>query len=260
MQQGVVYKSVFGCWMLSFFASMSTVEAVEYSNPWVLPQAPMVEDSRLDKKQPSPSPSPASQPKVWRFVTPEILDSLKQQQIQMQLMPGQIVPEQHRVQPSGSCPVVPNEQSVLQPQFVPGSGLMPQSSYYRGQSMMPSQMPSMAPSNMPYGMNNSNPVYDSPAVSPWGQGADVLYRGESFPTSFPGSVPSALGGKYPGMTQQAYPLVPSEALGGLLPIPVSPTVEDSYQHENLLETENMGKGKLENVFNPFTFLPGDSPR
>ena len=271
MQQGIIYKSVIGCWMLSFFASMPTAVAVEYSNPWVLPQAPMTEDwqqsdGQIETKQ-QPPQAPASQPKVWRFVTPEILDSLKQQQTQMQLMPGQIVPGQRRrVEPSGSCPVPPNEQPALQPQFVvPGSGLMPQSSYYRGQSMMPAYAPSVAPSGMPYGMNNPNPVYDSPAVSPWGQGADVLYRGESVPNSFPGSVPSDLDGRFPGMTQGAYPWVPNEAMGGLLPIPVPSSIEDSYQREiprvtDITNPGNIEKGKVENVFNPFTFLPGETPR
>ena len=271
MQQKIIYKSIIGCWMLSLFASVSTAVAVEYSNPWALPQAPMDKDwrqtdERHDKKQ--SSPSPAKQSKVWRFVTPEILDSLKQQQMQMQLMPGQIVPEQHRVEPSGSCPVVPKKPTLL-PQFVPRSGLMPQSSYFSGQPTMPSrlpaQMPSVAPSDMHFGMNNTNPMFDSPAVSPWGRGADVLYRGESFPNTFPGSVPSALEGDFPGDSQRDYPWVPNEALGGLLPIPVSPSVADSYQREmpeirGSKSPRINEKGKVDNVFNPFTFLPGDSLR
>ena len=118
----------------------------------------------------------------------------------------------------------------------------------------------MTPSAMPQGLNNTNPAYDSPAVSPWGQGADVLYRGESLPNSLPGSVPSSLGGQFPGMSQQAYPWVPNEALGGLLPIPVSPTIRDSYKREDQHVAEEpankkVEKSNVENIFNPFTFLP-----
>jgi len=272
MPQGIIYKSVIGCWMLSLLASASAVVAAEGSNPWLLPQAPMSDDwqqtggQRDSKQQPS---SPASQAKVWRFVTPEILDSIKHQQMQMQMMPGQIVPRQRRVEPSGSCPVIPEEKPVFQPQFVPGTGLMPQSSYYSGQpvysrqAVMPSQMPAVAPSAMHQGMNNTNPMYDTPAVSPWGQGADVLYRGESFPNSIPGSVPSVLEGKFPGVSQQAYPWVPSEAMGGLLPIPVSPTIQDSYEPEDQHVIEQSAdkkveKSNVEDVFNPFTFLPMES--
>ena len=263
MPQGIIYKSVVGCWMLSLFASMSTAVAAEGSNPWALPQAPVSDDlqqpdEQLDRKQ--PSLPPASQPKVWRFVTPEILDSIKHQQMQMQMMPGQIVPGQRRIEPSGSCPVLPEAKPALQPPFVPGLGLMPQSSYYSGQPTMPLQMPAVSPSAMPQGMNNTNPAYDSPAVSPWGQGADVLYRGESLPNSLPGAVPSTLEGQFPGMSQQAFPWVPNEAFGGLLPIPVSPTIRDSYKREGQpgfdeSADKKVEKSNVENVFNPYTFLP-----
>ncbi|VAW55273.1 hypothetical protein MNBD_GAMMA05-2382 [hydrothermal vent metagenome] len=267
MQQGIIYKLVMGCWMLSMFAFASMAVAAERSNPWALSQAPMAEnwhqtDGQLDRKQ--LSPSPASQSKVWRFVTPEILDSLKHQQIQMQLMPGQIVLEQNRIEPAGSCPVLPKKPSIFQPQFVPGSGQMPRSSYFSGQEMIPSQMPSMVPSDLHYGMNNTNPVFDSSAVSPWDKGGGVLYRGESFPNSFSGPVPSVLDGKFPGMSQQTYPWVPNEALGGLLPISAPSSVE-GYQGETPTVTGNnssgnIEKGKVDNVFNPFTFLPDDGLR
>ncbi|PCJ87144.1 MAG: hypothetical protein COA54_06460 [Thiotrichaceae bacterium] len=257
--------------MLSSFASIAV--AVESSNPWALPQASMAEDWQQTDRQHNrkqSSPSNASQSKSWRFVTPEMLDSLKRQQTQMQLMPGQMMPEQHRVEPSGSCPVQSKDVSTLQPQLVPGFGPMLQSSYFSGQSAILPQMPAVAPSDMHYGMNNTNPMFDSPAVSPWGKGADVLYRGESFPNAFSGSAPSALGGKFPGMSQRAYPWVlneglPNEALGGLLPIPVPSSVEDSYQRETPVVTENkkpgnFEKGKVDKVFNPYAFLPGDSLR
>ena len=61
-----------------------------------------------------------------------------------------------------------------------------------------------------------NPVYDTPAVSPWGSGLDTLYRGNSFPW------------------------VPSEAIGGISPMPMTTFGEggsspDSDKAENRKE-------------------------
>ena len=79
-----------------------------------------------------------------------------------------------------------------------------------------------------YGSGNVNPLYDAPAVSPWGDGADVLYRGESFP------------------------LVPSEALGGFPPMHVPSTGMRNFKNS---DSEESGATYQNNVFNPFTFLP-----
>ena len=74
----------------------------------------------------------------FRFVTPEILESLKQQQTQNQL--------------------TPENKQPLKPQ----------------QSIQNYNYPALA-------MGLTNPLYDTPAVSPWSSGSDNLYGGESFP-------------------------------------------------------------------------------
>jgi len=240
--------------MLSLATSFSTVSAAERSNPWALPQAAMERGAQLNDEQ-SQGAVPKAQ-KLWRFVTPEALNSLKQQQIQMQLMPGHTDLNQSGAAPANSCSVQP-EPSLRQHPWMPRFGVAPQGSNMGGQTVLPS--------GMLYGMSANNPVYDSPAVSPWGNGADVLYRGESLPKSSPGSFPSTWGGEFPGMSSGSYPWVPNEALGGLLPIPVPSETVNSYQRERLDERGESGdkiveKTKIDKVFNPFTFLPGDSLR
>lgn len=125
------------------------------SNPWLLPE----------KQEPAPNyrPLPKYQSQQYqgdenkrqqyqgteinkygqgyRFVTPEILESLKQQQIQNQLMPGDR-----------------QNQKYIPRQYNQGNYGYPSNS-----------------------MRYSDPVYSSPVVSPWGSGPEVLYRGESFP-------------------------------------------------------------------------------
>lgn len=114
------------------------------------------------------------------FVTPDILESLKQQQTQTQLMPE-------------------NKQ---------GRGYKPQR-YGMGYYGYPS-----------YGMGYSDPIYGSPAISPWGSNPGLLYRGNSFS------------------------LVPDAALGGLPPINIPPLGQPS-------DTEQPEY----NVFDPFSLLP-----
>jgi hypothetical protein len=143
------------------------------------------------------------QPQTERFVTPEFLESLKQQQQQHQLMPE----NQPFRQPA------PRQYMQMQP----GSGLPGQGAY----------------SSPSYGAGPANPLYDSPAVSPWGDGSDVLYRGESFP------------------------MVPSEALGGFPPMHVPSSGMKNYKSSESgepIETDE------HNVFNPFTFLPNEGSR
>ena len=97
----------------------------------------------------------------------------------------------------------------------PGSGLPGQANY----------------SYLSYDAGSVNPLYDVPAVSPWGDGADVLYRGESFP------------------------MVPSEALGGFSPMYVPSFGMNNYKRNE--SGEPVGADKY-NVFNPFTFRPNRS--
>ena len=85
------------------------------------------------------------QPQVDRFVTPEFLESLKQQQKRYQIMPENR--QNHEYGPQGSI------------QRSPEPGLPGLNS--SGYSMF-------GPS---YGKGSVNPLYDTPAESPWGGGA-----------------------------------------------------------------------------------------
>jgi len=172
------------------------------SNPWVLPQAPEntpgFQRSPYDRYQQYPGNQADTQYPGYRFVTPEILESLKQQQMQMQQVPGNHSNHQYRLQPS--MPLQPGPGQPVQDYYgyPPGGG-----------------------------MGFSNPLYDAPAVSPWGNGPDVLYQGES------------------------YPWIPDAAIGGIPPIPVQPWTKNN-------ESRKLGNGSKQNennVFNPFIFGP-----
>ncbi len=152
------------------------------------------------------------QPRVDRFVTPEFLESLKQQQKMQQIMPENRQNREYEYGPQGSMQRSPEAR-------LPGLNGSGYSMY--------------GPS---YGKGSVNPLYDTPAASPWGGGADVLYQGESFP------------------------LVPSEAIGGFAPMHVPSfgiqRYPDNYFNEtNETDVERIKKPKENNVFNPFTFLP-----
>ncbi len=195
----------------------SVQKVAEGSNPWALPEN---QESRPGYQQPyeygqqyqrTPMdgadqqgqrdrsgqyrPSHQWQPQRDRFVTPSFLESLKKQQQQYQVMP------ENRHQQQG------------------------QHNPWRSDSSPPGQGSYSYPS---YGVGNVNPLYDSPAVSPWGDGADVLLRGESFP------------------------MVPSEALGGLPPMHVPSFGVNNYKNS---ESSQPGEAYEGTVFNPFTFIP-----
>lgn len=194
----------------------SMQKVAEQSNPWALPQTPQKQpEYRSQPYQEQPynqqhqqyqqapevtgaQPSHQWQPQTDRFVSPGFLESLKQQQQRYQVMPEnqryrQTAPRQYR-------PDLPGVS-------VPGQGGYGYPSY---------------------GAGSVNPLYDAPTVSPWGDGADVLYRGESFP------------------------MVPSEALGGLPPMHVPSFGVKNYGSSNPNEP---GEAEEYKVFNPFTFLP-----
>jgi hypothetical protein len=80
-----------------------------------------------------------------------------------------------------------------------------------------------------YGTGSANPLFDAPAVSPWGDGADVLYRGQSLP------------------------MVPNEAMGGFPPMHVPSFGMNTYKGA---EPGGPIGADESDVFNPFTFLPG----
>jgi len=249
--------------MLSLLLSSSvTLFAAEGSNPWA-PSWSMPTDNKQSKTKPSreglSKNTPLKMQPMWSFVTPELLDSLKQQQMQFQSMSSQLIPQmrpsQRRMVSSRSC----TEQSQplqVQPNLAAVT-IAPEVVNF-GRAEMPS-WPNMSSPAGSYRMND-NLVYDTPVVSPWGQGADVLYRGESFPKQVPGALPPALGGQFPGMVGESS-WVPNEAVGGLLPMPVSAAGLNEYKINKLDEVENVTKRKnsaVNNVFNPFTFLPGDN--
>jgi hypothetical protein len=217
MQYRIIFNKFTGSWVFSsFMVIATTVSADSYlaqqypqysqqnygsqpghrqTNPWLLPQTQ--EKSRdfqtfsnYQGRQPherqSPQESPADKQKQnFRFVTPEILESLKQQQTQSQLMPG---------------------------------------SEYHQQDMYPRSARGRY-GYSPYGQGYTDSIYDLPAVSPWGIGPDVLYRGQSY-------------------------WAPNEAIGGIPPIPVPTFDENRYQDE----LDNTESPKYD-VFNPFTLLP-----
>ena len=187
-------------------SSLYSVQNVaENSNPWALPEQRESQSgyqqpeyggqNRRDHSRGQYQPSHQWQPQRDRFVTPSFLESLKKQQQQYQVMPENRQYQQDDYNPWRS-----------------GSSLPGQGGY-----------------GFPlYGSGSVNPLYDAPAVSPWGNGADVLYRGQSFP------------------------MVPSEALGGLPRMHVPSFGMKNYENSKPDESSETYEG---NVFNPFTFLP-----
>ena len=119
------------------------------SNPWALPQTQQNNFDFRSGFQQQPydyyqqyRPAHQWQPQAERFVTPEFLESLKQQQKQHQLIPEnqqyhQPVPRQFMQKQRGAG--------------LPGQGIYSYPSYDAG---------------------SANPLYDAPAVSPWGNGTD----------------------------------------------------------------------------------------
>lgn len=251
MQHRVTYNNFSLRWVLSLLM-MVTVSAVaesndlasstmlvaEQTNPWTIPQAPAQAPAQTYGNQPAyqalpkyynqavqqhqyqPRQYSRQQNKIWRnpgdrFVSPEILESLKQQQKQYQLMPEYQQPVNNRRQPR-------SQQFMQMP---PASGPSGQGAYgYPSYGAGSYGTGSYGAGS--YGTGSANPLFDAPAVSPWGDGADVLYRGESLP------------------------MVPSEAMGGFPPMHVPSFDMNSYK--------NMQPGEAgeSDVFNPFTFLPG----
>jgi len=190
------------------------------SNPWALPEKP---DRHSDSQQMpqyyqqdhQERRQQEQQNKVWRnsterFVTPKFLESLKQQQKQYQVMPENQRYQQHQ----------PRRYMQMQPE----SGL-----HRKGDSQGAYGYPLYGTG----GTGSANPLYDAPAVSPWGEGPDVLYRGQSLP------------------------LVPSEAIGGFSPMHVPEFGMNNFKNTDANEPAEVYEHK---VFNPFTFLPDSGLR
>ena len=253
MQRRLIYKIYTGSLLFSLLTTNATAadndsekSLLKYSpqllagqwNPWLLPevpekttdlQCPADWQSEQSNDNPAGTQGRGQNPEFkkrlsGRFVTPGILESLKQQQIQTQMTPHNGSYRQLRTRRQAQRPVK----------------RMPSRNYYGEPS---------------YGMGPANPLYDVPAVSPWGSGPDVIYQGGSFPGALPDSSP----------------WVPNEAIGGLPPIHVPPfegssnwgelnsTGSNNAEAENT-EAENTERRIDNNVFNPFTFIPNKSWR
>lgn len=195
-----------------------------YVNPWVAPPrqygAPTYRNKSENYQYESNNqvnPVPDSGQNLWggsgqfgRFVSPQKLDQIQQQQKRYQTMPE----NQHRSS-SPYSRYTPRLNSGVQAPYTvdnwshPGVG---------NQSI--------------YGTGAVNPLYDTPVVSPWGSGVDVLNKGASFP------------------------MVPSEAIGGLPPMHVPSIGITPYSKDG----SEAAVGDINvpddvNIFNPFTFLP-----
>ena len=224
----------------------------EQSNPWALPQAPsdvtgfeykpkswgqQNQDRQIEKYN-----------RGFRFVTPEILESLKQQQIQTQLMTENkqrpLMPRQS-IQHYGYPSEFQQTPKVWKPQYQDSQI----DKYNRGfrfvtpeileslkQQQIQTQLmrenkqhpliPRQSKQNYgasSFGMGFTNPLYDTPAVSPWSSGSDILYGGESSP------------------------FVPKEAIGGLSPYHIPPFAKNN----GVYESGDTNILKESNVFNPF---------
>lgn len=171
------------------------------ANPWALPPSPEKPQNFQRPPQHAEHRYQENQTNIqypgFRFVTPEILESLKQQQMQTQQVPGSYNYQNRQYRQPQSTP----------PQLMSGP---PVPGYYGFQSP---------------GMGFANPLYDTPAVSPWGNGTDMLYRGGSFPG------------------------VPDAAIGGIPPMNVSPFTGNNENGQ----AESAGEQYQNKVFNPFTF-------
>jgi hypothetical protein len=173
-------------------SSIAKIELVaENSNPWALPQR-RPQDEEWNEPEVLMYQQQFEQ-NSQGFVTQQELEQLEQQQMQMQLMPG-------------------DRRDLRRP--IPGSSnsYMPQIYGY----------PSYDPS---YGMGYTNPLYHTPAVSPWGSEPGLLYDGQSLP------------------------MVPNEAIGGMPPMHVPPYLDDGGAYE----PEEIENNEENSVFNPFEF-------
>lgn len=175
MRHRSIYRRCTGCCLLSLFITMSTPVVVadngaqniprypaqgydDRPNQWTLPAKPEWNQEPYQRNGPGLQGMPEyrnqrygsdqrnNRMKRDRFVTPDILRSLNQQQIQNQSAPKD---EDER-------------QSMSKPQL------------QRQYNMPPYGAP-------PYGMGYSPPVYDMPYTSPWANNLDILYQDESLP-------------------------------------------------------------------------------
>lgn len=171
------------------FQQYSMQLVAQQSNPWALPETPeKFSESQLTpqfRAQPERFESQRFYPRRGGFVTPEHLESLKRQQMQMQMTPH----------------MTPRSRRYDRPmqKKLPSGQILPQQSW----SLIPGQNYYDSPM---YGKGNMSPLNYMPSLSPWSSGSGLIYRGDSVPGSLPGG--------FSGSS----PWLPNEALGGLPPI------------------------------------------
>ncbi len=273
---------------------------VAETNPWLVPEKPVAENGfvrhphplyDVDNKSSSRYKSRDFNPGHYvpenddkhlyqggRFVTPEVLESLKHQQMYFQQAPVQPAPGYRQPDskqnswrsqsPANNYPAIPSAGKNYPDTYsYPSYGSMTENPatasnrnpvngrYNNNDSILNDSVTN-------YGMNNNNPLYDVPLVSPWGNSPDVLYRGESFPGTIPGTFSDTFAGSYP----DNMPWLPSEAMGGLPPIQMPSYGYDGaapgyYEPEpdmyNPADPDGYVRG---NEFNPLNFMPNGKMR
>ena len=172
------------------------------SNPWALP--PRRSADGPQQGQPVAPYQQQLESNNYGFITDDELRRLEQQQTQTQLMHGD---RRGYPQPGAA-------QSFSAPGF-PLPGVVHDFGQSFGQGF----------GGASTGLGYTNPLYHTPAVSPWGSEPGLLYEGQSFPW------------------------VPNEAIGGIPPMHVSPYLDDG----GIEQTEDVEKQEDGNVFNPFEF-------
>lgn len=271
MQYGITYNKLTRFLMFSLLVSfVSTATAEHYTsqgfpkhspsksaqkaNPWALEeQGSDLEHGSLNKASPNTAAAKNQMPapkKMWRYVTPEILESLKQQQTQLQHVPGQNKYGRYNA----------NRSNRRQPSQKPQPMWQPLSPNIIQQRRLPVS---------PYEMNPADPMYKAPTVSPWSHEPDGMYRGESFSDSLSGWAPvppvrSLWSGNMPDVSSDDTLWAPNEGVDGLPPILTPSFGNFSYGNRSfgaLEGTEMMDddagryeEEAKENVFNPFTFI------
>lgn len=210
---------------------------VKNGNPWALPEPVAPEyghfpekparyghanDADQAKKGQAGSSGQQSYgnwpPRQSRFVTPEILESLKKQQKRMQQTND---PAQYSGSRYGYDGYPDTRSTMPSPRrYTP----------YGGSSLYPT----------PYGMGGYNPLFDSPMSSPWLTDPGAMFRGQSF-----SYVPDEAVGGIPPMRTPVYG--PGRMPGGLSDGIMSDSLQDS--------TGDIIDEVPDKVFNPFTFLP-----
>ena len=180
------------------------------SNPWALPQAPNSATGyqRMPKSWGQQNQDSQLEKYKWgfQFVTPKILESLKHQQIQTQLMTGnnqRPLPPRQSIQnyayPSGLQQTQKNWRPQYQdrqvekhkrgfrfvtPEILESLKQQQIQTQQMTENIQHPLLPHQSIQNYDYpsfGTGFKNPLYDTPTASPWSSGPDILYGGKMYP-------------------------------------------------------------------------------